>query len=49
MEIIELPYGGNGAQFAVTELINYFNEQHINYIIIGATHVVLANHQNQNR
>lgn len=43
-EIIELPYGGTGAQFAAKELINYFIKQKINYLIIGATHVTLNKH-----
>ena len=47
MEEITLPYANN-AQFPVEDLVNYFRKQPINYLIIGASRVVLIKHKNPN-
>lgn len=44
---ISLPFGGPKAEFDVEELINYYKSQNVEYLIIGATHVTLANHKKQ--
>lgn len=43
-QTIELPYGGQKGAFTVAELISYFRNENIDYIIIGANHVTLSNH-----
>ena len=47
MEKITLPHAKN-AQFTVTDLINHFKSEKITYMIIGASHLSLANHRNPN-
>lgn len=44
---ISLLFGGLKAEFDVEELINYYKSQNVDYLIIGATHVILANHKKQ--
>ena len=44
---ITLSYANN-AQFAVEDLVKYFRKQPITYLIIGASHLSLANHRNPN-
>ena len=44
---ISLPFGGLKAEFEVEELINYYKSQNVDYLIIGAIHVTLANHKKQ--
>lgn len=43
-QTIELPYGGHKATFTVDELINYFRNENVNNIIVGARQVTLGKH-----
>jgi hypothetical protein len=45
---ITLIKGGSGAYFLVSELINHFKKEKINYIIVGANHIILDNHPKLN-
>ena len=42
---IALPKGGLKAYFTIGELVKKFNNQGKDYIIVGASHVVLKNHK----
>jgi hypothetical protein len=44
MDEITLPYANN-ARFKIEDLINHFKKSRTDFIIIGATKVVLENHQ----
>jgi hypothetical protein len=44
---ITLPYANN-ARFEIEDLVNHFNTEKINYMIVGASHLSLANHRNPN-
>jgi hypothetical protein len=41
---IDLIKGGPGSTFQISELINHFKKEKINYITIGATHIRLDKH-----
>ncbi len=43
MEEIILPHANN-AKFKVEDLVSHFNNEKINYLIVGATQVTLENH-----
>ena len=45
---ISLVEGGSGANFLIGELITYFKKEKINYIIVGANHIILENHPKPN-
>lgn len=45
MEEIILPHAKN-ATIPIQDLITYFRENNLKYMIIGATHVALQNHPN---
>jgi hypothetical protein len=45
---ITLVEGGSGANFLIGELITYFKKEKINYIIVGANHIILENHPKPN-
>ena len=43
--IINLPHGGSGAGFSIKELVQHFNTNNLNYIIIGNSHLSYTNHK----
>ena len=43
--IISLPHGGSGAGFSIKELVQHFNTNNLNYIIIGNSHLTYTNHK----
>ena len=45
---ISLVKGGSDANFFIEELITHFKNEKINYIIIGANHIILDNHPKPN-
>ena len=48
MNEVTLPYFNN-AKFKVEDIVKHFNNEKINFIIVGSTQVTLENHPNQNR
>jgi hypothetical protein len=45
---ITIVEGGSDAKFLIGELISHFKKEKINYIIIGAKHIILENHPKPN-
>lgn len=46
--IIKLTYAGSDVFFTIEELIEHFNKSKTDFIIIGASHVVLEKHKKSN-